>query len=154
MEIYSSVKDRLNSQHLAIKELIKNLDEEFINRRPETGKWSIQENLAHIVSYHQVFLQRMDTIIKSDNPYFERYGSEDDPNYNKLQKLISGELLIHLEEERKKVTDFIFKLNKSELQKRGTHQKFGVMNVVEWIEFFLLHEAHHIYTIFKLSKMN
>ncbi len=154
MEIYPSIKDRLNSQHLAIKELIKNLDEEFINRRPEIGKWSIQENLVHIVSYHQVFLQRMDKIIKNDNPYFERYRSEDDANFNKLQKLISGELLIHLEEERKKVTDFIFKLNKSALQKPGTHQKFGVMNVVEWIEFFLLHEAYHIYTIFKLSKMN
>ncbi len=153
MEIYPSIKDRLNSQHLAINELIKNLDEEFINRRPEIGKWSIQENLVHIVSYHQVFLQRMDKIIKNDNPYFDRYKSDDDDNFYNLQKLTSEELLIHLEEERKKVTDFIFKLDKNELQKPGTHQKFGVMNVVEWIEFFLLHEAHHIYTIFKLSRM-
>jgi uncharacterized damage-inducible protein DinB len=154
MELYTSIKDRLNSQHLAIRELIRNLDEEIINRRPEIGKWSIQENLVHIVSYHQVFLQRMDKIIAGDNPYFDRYTSEGDVNFNKLQKLISVELLIHLEDERKKVIDFIFKLNKSELQNAGTHQKFGVMNVVEWIEFFLLHEAHHIYTIFKLSRTN
>jgi uncharacterized damage-inducible protein DinB len=154
MELYTSIKDRLNSQHLAIRELIRNLDEEIINRRPEIGKWSIQENLVHIVSYHQVFLQRMDKIIAGDNPYFYRYTSEGDVNFNKLQKLISVELLIHLEDERKKVIDFIFKLNKSELQNAGTHQKFGVMNVVEWIEFFLLHEAHHIYTIFKLSRTN
>jgi uncharacterized damage-inducible protein DinB len=154
MKIYTSINDRLNTQHLAIRELIRNLDEEIINRRPEIGKWSIQENLVHIVSYHQVFLQRMDKIIAGDNPYFERYRAEDDANFNKLQKLISGELLIHLEDERKKVIDFIFKLNKSELQKAGTHQKFGAMNLVEWIEFFLLHEAHHIYTIFKLSRMN
>ncbi len=154
MEIYTSIKDRLNSQHLAIKELLRHLDEEFINRRPETGKWSIQENLVHIVSYHQVLLQRMDKIIKGDNPYFDRYKSDGDSNFSRLQKLNSDELLIHLEEERKKVTEFIFKLNDSELQKPGTHQKFGAMNLVEWIEFFLLHEAHHIYTIFKLSRMN
>ncbi len=154
MEIYPSITDRLNSQHLAIKELIMNLDEEIINRRPDTGKWSIQENLVHIVSYHLVFLQRMDKIIKNDNPYFDRYKSDDDDNFYNLQKLTSEELLIHLEEERKKVTDFIFKLNKSELQKTATHQKFGNMKVVEWIEFFLLHEAYHIYTIFKLSRMN
>ena len=154
MEIYTSIKDRLNSQHLAIKELIRNLDEEIINKRPETGKWSIQENLVHIVSYHQVFLQRMEKIIKNDNPYFDRYRSDGDANFNELQKLNTGELIINLEGERKKVTDFLFKLSKSELQKPGTHQKFGVMNVVEWIEFFLLHEAHHIYTIFKLSRMN
>ncbi len=154
MEIYTSIKDRLNSQHLAIKELIRNLDEEFINRRPETGKWSIQENLVHIVSYHQVFLMRVNKIINSDNPYFDRYTSEGDANFDKMKKLLSVELLHHLKEERKKVTDFIFNLNKSELQKPGTHQKFGAMNVVEWIEFFLLHEAHHIYTIYKLSRMN
>jgi uncharacterized damage-inducible protein DinB len=154
MEIYPSIKDRLNSQHLAIKELIKNLDEDFINKRPEPGKWSIQENLVHIVSYHQVFLTRLDKIFKSDNPYFDRYTSEGDTNFDIMKKLLPVELLNHLEEERKKVTDIIFKLNKSELQKSGTHQKFGVMNVLEWIEFFLLHEAHHIYTIFKISKMN
>jgi uncharacterized damage-inducible protein DinB len=154
LEIYTSIKDRLNSQHLSIKELIRNLDEEFINRRPETSKWSIQDNLVHIVSYHQVFLMRVNKIIKSDNPYFDRYTSEGDANFDKMKKLLSVELLHHLKEERKKVTDFIFKLNKSELQKPGTHQKFGAMNVVEWTEFFLLHEAHHIYTIFKLSRMN
>ncbi len=154
MEIYTSIKDRLNSQHLSIKELIRNLDEEFINRRPETSKWSIQDNLVHIVSYHQVFLMRVNKIINSDNPYFDRYTSEGDANFDKMKKLLSVELLHHLKEERKKVTDFIFNLNKSELQKAGTHQKFGAMNVVEWIEFFLLHEAHHIYTIFKLSRMN
>ena len=154
MEIYTSIKDRLNTQHLAIKELIRNLDEELINRVHLAGKWSIQENLVHIVSYHQVFLQRMEKIINNDSPYFDRYKSDGDSNFSRLQKLNSEELIIHLEEERKKVTNFIFKLNDSELQKPGTHQKFGVMNVVEWIEFFLLHEAHHIYTIFKLSKMN
>jgi hypothetical protein len=154
MQIYTAIKDRLHSQHLAIKEIIKRLDEEFINRSHEAGKWSIQENLVHIVSYHQVLLMRLDKIIKSDNPYFDRYTSQGDSNFGKMKKLNSEELLIHLEEERKKVTDFIFSLNKNELQNQGTHQKFGVMNIVEWIEFFLLHEAHHIYTIFKLSRMN
>ena len=154
MEIYTSIRDRLNSQHLAIKELIKNLDEDVINKRHELGKWSIQENLVHIVSYHQVFLTRLDKIIKTDNPYFARYTSEGDTNFDKIKKVLSAELINHLEEERKKVTDVIFKINENELQKVGSHQKFGVMNVVEWIEFFLLHEAHHMYTIFKLSKMN
>ena len=154
MKIYLSIKDRLLSQHLAIKELIKNFDEEFIHRSQETDKWSIHENIVHIVSYHQVLLMRLDKIIKSDNPYLERYTAENDTDFEKVKKLNSKELLILLEKERKKVIDFIFKLNTNELQKSGTHQKFGKMNAVEWAEFFLLHEAHHIYTIFKLSRMN
>jgi hypothetical protein len=153
MLIYPSIRDRLKSQHLAIKELIKNLDEEFINKRHETGKWSIQENLVHIVSYHQVFLTRLDKIINGDNPFFDRYTFEGDMNFEKMKKLDTVELLNHLEEERKKIIDVIFNLNENELQKSGTHQKFGKMDIVEWIEFFLLHEAHHIYTIFRISRM-
>jgi len=149
MRLYPSIKDRLNTQHLTIKELIKNL-----NKEPEPGKWSIHENLAHIVSYHQILLNRMEKIIKSDNPYFDRYKSDDDPNFIRWQNIKTEELLINLEEERKKVIDVIYQSNEEELQMKGTHQKFGTMDIVEWIEFFLLHEAHHIYTIFKISRNN
>jgi uncharacterized damage-inducible protein DinB len=154
MVIYTSIKDRLLTQHLAIKELLKNLDDEKINNKPMLGKWSIHENLTHIVSYHQIFINRMEEIVKSDNPYFNRYKTEDDPNFIKWQNVKTEELIINLEEERNKVVDFIFQFNEQELQKKGTHQKFGTMNVVEWIEFFLLHEAYHIYTIFRLSRTN
>ncbi len=154
MKLYSSIIDRLNTQHLTIKELIKNLDDEIINKEPEPGKWSIHENLTHIVSYHQILLYRMEEIIKSDNPYFDKYKTEDDPNFIKWQSIKTEELLTNLEEEREKVIDVINQFSEEELQKKGTHQKFGTMNMLEWIEFFLLHEAHHIYTIFKLSRIN
>ncbi len=154
MKLYSSIIDRLNTQHLTIKELIRNLDEEIISEEPEPGKWSIHENLTHIVSYHQILLNRMEKIIKGDNPYFDRYKTEDEHNYIRWQNIKTEGLLTNLEEERKKVVDVIFQFNEEELRKKGTHQKFGEMNVFEWIEFFLLHEAHHIYTIFKLSRIN
>jgi len=154
MKLYSSIIDRLNTQHLTIKELIKNLDDEIISEEPEPGKWSIHENLTHIVSYHQILLYRMEEIIKSDNPYFDKYKTEDDPNFIKWQSIKTEELLTNLEEEREKVIDVINQFSEEELQKKGTHQKFGTMNMLEWIEFFLLHEAHHIYTIFKLLRTN
>ncbi len=154
MKLYSSIIGRLNTQHLTIKELIKNFADEIINKEPEPGKWSIHENLTHIVSYHQILLYRMEEIIKSDNPYFDKYKTEDDPNFIKWQSIKTEELLTNLEEEREKVIDVINQFSEEELQKKGTHQKFGTMNMLEWIEFFLLHEAHHIYTIFKLLRTN
>ena len=33
----------------------------------------------------------------------------------------------------------------------GVHKKYGKLTVLQWTEFFLLHEAHHIYTIFQLA---
>ena len=62
------------------------------------------------------------------------------------------ELLSILEVNRSEIIDYIRELKDTDIVKTGTHQKFGKMNIVQWIEFFLLHEAHHIYTIFKLSR--
>jgi hypothetical protein len=32
----------------------------------------------------------------------------------------------------------------------AVHKKYGALTIMEWTEFFLLHEAHHIFTIFQL----
>ena len=44
----------------------------------------------------------------------------------------------------------ITNLTPAELLKTGVHKKYGVLTITEWTEFFLLHEAHHIFTIFQL----
>lgn len=152
MELYQSIIERLNTQHLSIEEIIKNLDESTSTRQPSPGKWSIHENLAHITGYHHVLLQRLNTILKEENPFFKRYSPDSDPEFKKWCEFKVNELLKHLVDNRYAMNTFIFNLTPKELERNGKHQKFGKMNIVEWIEFFLLHEAHHIYTIFKLSR--
>jgi hypothetical protein len=48
--------------------------------------------------------------------------------------------------------ELITNLNDGELLLTGTHPKFGVLTIPGWTEFFLLHEAHHLFTIFRLAK--
>ena len=43
----NSVLERLAKTLVKIEELIKNLPEEILNRKPE-GKWSIKENIGHL----------------------------------------------------------------------------------------------------------
>jgi uncharacterized damage-inducible protein DinB len=153
MKMYSSINDRLKSQHLVVGELIRTLDNDLINNKPSRGKWSIKDNIAHITLYHLKFLNRMKLIKNEKESYFNRYIPDEDPEFNKLRTLSVQELLNSLNENRKLLVEYVNNLDVSELEKTATHQKFGKMNVVEWIEFFLLHEAHHIYTIFKLSRI-
>jgi hypothetical protein len=42
-------------------------------------------------------------------------------------------------------------ISETELNKTGTHPVYGNLNILKWIEFFLLHEAHHLLTIFQLA---
>jgi hypothetical protein len=32
------------------------------------------------------------------------------------------------------------------LSRKGFHPSFGALTIPQWLEFFLLHEAHHLYT--------
>jgi len=153
MKIYSSINDRLKSQHLVVSELIRTLDDYLINKEPSRGKWSIKDNIAHITLYHLKFLNRMKLIKNEKESHFDRYIADEDPEFIKLRSASVRELLNGLNENRKLLVKYINNLDDSELEKTATHQKFGKMNVVQWIEFFLLHEAHHIYTIFKLSRI-
>jgi hypothetical protein len=45
----------------------------------------------------------------------------------------------------------IFGLRPADLNRTGEHPVFGKMNMIKWLHFFLLHEAHHLFTIFKLA---
>jgi hypothetical protein len=38
-------------------------------------------------------------------------------------------------------------LTDAELQRRGAHPLFGELPIADWLEFFLVHEAHHHYTL-------
>jgi uncharacterized damage-inducible protein DinB len=154
MKIYSTITDRLKIQHLVIHDLIKDLDDELINKYPAKDKWSIKDNIAHIAYYHLRFLSRMELIIKGKKKFFQRYNPDKDLDFIEWRKMSKEELLSKLEANRNKVIDYIQNLKEEDLEKTGTHQKFGEMNIVQFIEFFLLHEAHHIYTIFKLSRTN
>ena len=152
MELYKALIDRLTSQHLVIRELISNVTEEQLGNKPSPNTWSIHDNIAHITMYHLVFYKRLQLIIENEGIEFERYKPDEDTGFKNWQNMSTEDLLNKLNENRKLLIDFIFSLKENQLSRSATHQKFGKMNVVEWIEFFLLHEAHHIYTIFKLIR--
>ena len=145
------IVNRLNSQYKSIEFLISGLEEENLKRRLQTDKWSIHENIAHLGRYQEVFYERVQRILNEDNPYFERYKAEDDPLTDKWFEKSTNNTIEDLQVFRKYLNTFLISLENHEIQKTGIHPKLGKMNIEQWTEFFLLHEAHHLYTILWLS---
>ena len=52
---------------------------------------------------------------------------------------------------RKEIAAGILSFKESDFDKTGTHPAFGQMNLMQWLNFFLLHEAQHLFTVFKLG---
>jgi hypothetical protein len=150
MKIYPSLNNGLTSQHLIVAEIIKTVSSERMVTTPP-GKWNIHDNLAHLAKYQLIFIERVNKILEEDVPFFDRYKAEDDPDFATFRKHNDGDLLKCLDDQRRKLVALVSGLQVKDLERIGIHKKYGALNIIQWIEFFLLHEAHHIFTIFQLA---
>jgi uncharacterized damage-inducible protein DinB len=151
MTISSSESTRLEYQHKSLIGLIDRLSDEQIRRQVITGKWSIFENIVHLTTYQHTFIARVKQILRENNPTFGRYTAETDPMFHDYCAKITHEVIKDLLSTRKDMAAVILSFKQEELARTGEHPAFGKMNLLQWLNFFLLHEAHHLFTIFKLA---
>jgi len=125
---------------------------ETLNAKPLAGKWSAHEQLAHLARYHQIFLQRIDRILSEQAPEFSRYRAEDDPDWPAWTSLPTPQLLVRISSMRAKLMARLRSLSDEDFERTGVHPKFGAMSLSLWLEFFLVHEAHHLYAVLQLVR--
>ena len=150
MELYKSLHDRLENQHFAIAQIIKNISPERMLVRPAESKWNIHDNIAHLAKYQITFIERLQFILKNPNSQIERYVADEDAEFEIFKKMNDNDLIKSINDQRLILSSLIFGLQKDDLEKIGIHKKFGPLNIIQWAEFFVLHESHHLFTIFKL----
>ena len=153
MQMPSSVSTRLQYQHKSLLDIIDGLTDEQIRRQVIPGKWSIFENIVHLQTYQHIFIHRMRQILEGNNPLFERYTAEADPLFLDNCHLSSRQIMQDLLTTRKETAAGILCFQDTDLDKTGIHPVYGTMNLLHWLNFFLLHEAHHLFTIFKLAAL-
>ncbi len=150
-QIYSSLHDRLKNQHLCLQEIVSGTSTERKRLHPAPGKWSIHDILTHLAKYQPVYLDRMKKILTETIPEFGPYLAENDSEFEEWRARKGGELLETLKRDREIIFNFITNLTTEQLSRKGRHKKFGELTIVQWTEFFVLHEAYHIFTVFKLA---
>ena len=147
----SSVSTRLQYQHKSLIDIIDGLSDEQIRRAIHPGKWSIFENIVHLATYQHIFIHRTKQILADTNPSFERYSADGDPAFHDNCTKSTREIMSDLVTTRKEMAAEIINFPETDLAKTGTHPVFGNMTLLQWLNFFLLHEAHHLFTIFRLA---
>ncbi len=151
MPIPSSVTTRLEYQHKSLLDIIEGLSDEEIRLQVVPGKWSIFENIVHLQTYQHTFIDRVKRLLSEDNPVFSTYTAEADPLFHDNLARSSREVIQDLLSTRKELASGIISFKDEDFLKTATHPRYGKMNLTLWLNFFLLHEAHHLFTIFKLS---
>jgi uncharacterized damage-inducible protein DinB len=151
MQLPSSVSTRLQYQHKSLLDLIDDLSDEQVRQHIIPGKWSIFENIVHLETYQHRFIERVKLILQNTTPVFERYIADTDPLFIEHCGKSTREVMQHLLSTRKEMAAEILSFQEADFSKSAVHLTFGKMNLVQWLNFFLLHEAHHLFTILKLA---
>lgn len=138
---------RLARQLDALPFLLGQASPEILRKRPASGKWSAHENLAHLARHHEVMLDRIDRILREDRPALGRYRAEEDPAWPDMAALPTQDVLNRLKALRGRLIEVVRGLSEAQLTRTGIHPIFREMTIPGWLEFFLLHEAHHLYVV-------
>ena len=131
---------------------LKGVSTETLDTKLISGKWSAHEQFAHLARYHEIFLQRIERILAEQAPEFPRYRAEDDLEWPAWTSLTTPQLLVRLSSVRAKLMARLRSLSEQDFERTGVHSKFGTMSLSLWLEFFLVHEAHHLYAVLQLVK--
>jgi hypothetical protein len=142
-----SLRERLRSQLETVVTILGAASPEVVALRSPDGKWSAHESLAHLARHHEVMLERLRVILNEDRPRLARYRAEDDPEWERWRSLPLAEVLSLLRSQRAEIVRLVDSLDEEDLSRVGVHSALGPLTIPEWLEFFLLHEGHHLYQV-------
>src|SRR5580658_7849867 len=100
MSLSNSIKARLRYQHQTIDELIEGISEEQLRIPVKADKWSAFENIVHLAAYQPTFIKRVNLMLETNQPLFERYKAENDPFFHEYLNKSLSRLLSDIAEKR------------------------------------------------------
>jgi len=151
MPLTASIIARLQYQHQTMTELSDNFREEQLKLRIIPDKWSAFENIVHLTAYQPTFIWRIELMLHEENPSFERYVAENDYRFHQYLKLSMPELISNINHDRSIIFDKLYSLSDEQQNRKAKHPKYGLLKMSQWADFFLLHEAHHLWTVMQLT---
>ena len=140
---------RLTGQFESLCRMVDGVDAGVMDYRPADGRWSAAQQLAHLARYHEIFDARLSRILAEDNPLLVRYRAEEDADWASWQQRGSVAVLRELVRLRTGLTERLEQIPADSYALFGMHPVFGSMAMADWLEFFLVHEGHHMYAIFQ-----
>ena len=144
---YEIILAELSANPNKISKLVSTLPEEILSTRID-GKWSIKENVGHLIDLEELHIGRIDDFITGKEklrPADLNNKTTNEANHN--SKSIS-ELLKQLRNVRENFVKRLRALDEKVLSKSSIHPRLNQpMRPIDMAQFVLEHDEHHIGTI-------
>jgi len=132
--------------------VVKQLSKPQLTRRPEPGKWSIAEILAHLADAELVGSWRMRLIIGSNGVAIQAFDQDvwaDKFEYAKRDPKVSLETFRLLRENNVRM---LKALPKDSWENYGMHQERGKETIAHIVRMFAGHDLNHVAQVEKIAK--
>ena len=152
-DYYPEIMGRLRGTPARIEDLIKDIAEETLKRRPENS-WSIQEHVGHLISVETLVSGRLDDYEAGKKELRSadmKNRKTEDANYN--SRLIES-ILIELRKVRKNTLRRLAQYSPEMFVRSAFHPRLKVpMRLVDCLYFFAEHDDFHLARISELKRV-
>jgi predicted Zn-ribbon and HTH transcriptional regulator/uncharacterized damage-inducible protein DinB len=127
-----------------IDALIDGVTEQALQQPASDGGWSIRNVLSHLQDAQQVFLYRLELMVKEEHPIlaskavFQWAASEED------RPATTFEIFQNYQKARKGLLEKLETLTFKDWQRTGFHDEFGIVSLQHQASYFATHEITHL----------
>jgi uncharacterized damage-inducible protein DinB len=149
--VFPSIIERLEGTSIRLKIKIKQISPELLEIKQDR-KWSIKENIGHLIDLEPIWQQRLDDILQK-----KEYLSSADLNNKKTDlaqhnKTDINDLLEQFQEIRKITLNRLAKLEEQEIYKTALHPRIKKpMRIMDLFLFVAEHDDHHLVRISEIK---
>jgi uncharacterized damage-inducible protein DinB len=152
LDDYESILSKLSENPEKISHLVSTLPVEILTKKVDK-RWSIQENVGHLIDLEELHDGRIDDFIAGEKNLRSadlNNRKTDEANHNDRN---IDDLLNKLKLVREKFIDRMKNLDKEILTRSSIHPRLNQpMRPIDMAQFVLEHDEHHIETIKDLIK--
>ena len=148
LEAHRRILNRLKDQAGDVKHLTAGLSADALARQVIPGKWSLKELAGHLWRVQQVFEERLDVMLSTDNPQLQSWNPENDPAFDRLLEQAPPQVVEGYLGARATFLERLHKLSPAEWHRPAQHPDYPMYDVHFMIEYLAHHEAHHLYQMY------
>ncbi len=138
---------KMTATRAALVAFLADLDEQTCNTRPADGRWTIRENVAHLVDAEKAHRRFVKTLLAGETPPTVDNFDLNRWNAAKVSKRAgqsTAELLAALQTEREKMLATIAAIPDDSWDITGAHAALGTVSVGQVVKVIGVHEHGHL----------
>jgi hypothetical protein len=150
MQTTDAVIDALARAPEIVVPLVREVRAEVLTLRPASGRWSAHEHACHLAHVHQLFFDRLDTMLASPAPVITPYDPGTGDPDDLLLAMDLDAALERFAADRRRLVVRLRRLTPEEWQRRAEHGEYSHYSVFIMFRHLALHDFLHAYRIEEL----